>query len=486
MERPSFLTRWLAVDPASPALFLDRWYTHGELRALGERTAGWLRERGVSRGDKVCIQLENGRELVAAHLGCMALGAVRVPLNAHYRAAEVAPIVEDAAPRLVIARDVSVFTRGVPVETELGEGPPVSDWPTPPDDVTCWLFTSGTTGRAKGAPQTYRMWEANLDALAERWRLSPEDRLWLCLPLFHTHGLVLGLHGTLLRGASAVVSARFDPVVPPEGTTHFYGVPTYYRRWLDTMAAFPDAFRRLKLLVSGSDGLPAELSDAVFARTGHRVLERYGMTETVMIASNPFDGDRRAGTVGTALPGVDVRIVDGEVQVRGPSVFPGYQPRPDPTAFTPDGFFRTGDAGELDDAGYLRIVGRKKDLVIVGGVNVSPAEVELHLARVPGVAEVGCCGLPDADLNEIVACAVVPDGSVPEGELRAALERAAHALSGLKRPKRWAFVPTLPRNALGKLQRGRIPGEVFGGFLLGRGGRAPPQRPPDPHARRGL
>lgn len=462
MERPPFLARWLAVDPASPALFLDRWYTHGELHTLGERSAGWLRERGVGPGDKVAIQLENGRDLVAAHLGCMALGAVRVPLNAHYRAAEVGPIVEDAAPRLVIARDPSLFSEGVTVATRVGEGPPIADWPTPPEDVTCWLFTSGTTGRAKGVPQTYAMWEANLDALTTTWALSREDRLWLCLPLFHTHGLVVGLHGVLLRGASAVVSGRFDPVVPPDGTTHFYGVPTYYRRWLDVMAAHPEAFRRMRLLVSGSDGLLAELSDAVFAATGHRVLERYGMTETVMIASNPFTGERRAGTVGTALPGVDLRIVNGEVQVRGPSLFSGYRPRSDPGAFTPDGYFKTGDAGAFDAAGYLRIVGRKKDLVIVGGVNVSPAEVEAHLARVPGVAEVGCCGLPDADLNEIVAAAVVPDGSVHEAELRRALERAAGELSGLKRPKRWALVDALPRNALGKLQRGRIPGEVFG------------------------
>lgn len=461
MAHPSFLARWLAVDPGSPGLVLDgRLYTHGELRSLGERVGGWLSAGGVGPGDKVCIQLENGRELVAAHLGCMAIGAVRVPLNAHYRAAEVAPIVEDAAPKLVIARDPSIYA-GVAVVTSVEEGAPAGTWPTPPGDVTCWLFTSGTTGRAKGTPQTFAMWEHNLDALATRWALSPEDRLWLCLPLFHTHGLVLGLHGTLLRGASAVVSARFDPVLPPAGTTHFYGVPTYYRRWLDTMRAHPDAFRALKLLVSGSDGLPAELSDAVHAATGHRVLERYGMTETVIIASNPFDGERRAGTVGTPLNDVDVRIVDGEVQLRGPSVFAGYEPRPDPSAFTADGYFRTGDAGELDDQGYLRIVGRKKDLIIVGGVNVSPAEVEVHLAKVAGVAEVGCCGLPDLDLNEIVVCAVVLDGTVPTEAVRAALELAARELSGLKRPRRWAFVATLPRNAMGKLQRARIPGEAF-------------------------
>ncbi len=461
MAHPPFLARWLAISERSPALFLDRWYTHGELRIRGERTAGWLAERGVEAGDAVAIQLENGRDLVAAHLGCMALGAVRVPLNVHYRAVEVASILEDTAPRLVIARDPTRFP-GLRVETAVGEGPTRSDWAVPPGDVTCWLFTSGTTGRAKGVPQTYAMWERNLDAVAARWELARDDRLWLALPLFHTHGLVLGLHGTLLRGASAIVTERFDPVVPPEGTTHFYGVPTHYRRWLDRMAASPDAFRRLRLLVSGSDGLPAELSDAVLARTGHRVLERYGMTETVILASNPFAGERRAATVGTALAGVDLRVVDGEVQAAGPSVFAGYRPHGDVEAFTPDGYFRTGDAGIFDEAGYLRIVGRTRELVIVGGVNVSPAEVEAHLARVPGVAEIGCCGLPDTDLSEVVACAVVPDGRVGEAALLAGLERAAKELSGLKRPRRWAVVAALPRNAMGKLQRARIAREIFG------------------------
>ena len=458
MPHPSFLARMLAVDPSAPALLLDRWTSYGELVQRGARVAGWLREKGVQGGDRVCIQLENGPDVIAAHLGCMALGAVRVPLNAHYRAAELRPIVEDAAPALIIARDPALFER--PVVTSVGEGTAVHDWPTPPGDVTALLFTSGTTGRAKGVPQTWSMWESNLDALTTRWALSPEDRLWLCLPLFHTHGLVLGLHGTLLRGASAIVSARFDPFPPPPGTTHVYGVPTYYRRWVETMRR--EDFARVRLLVSGSDGLPASLSDEVYARTGHRVLERYGMTETVILASNPFSGDRRAGTVGTALDGVELRIRDGEVQVRGPSVFAGYQPRPDPDAFTADGFFRTGDAGAFDEAGYLRITGRKKELVIVGGVNVSPAEVEEHLRHVPGVAEIGVCGLPDRDLNEVVAAAVVPDGTVPEPALLAGLERAARDLSGLKRPRRWRVVESLPRNAMGKIMRARIAREIFG------------------------
>lgn len=470
MSRPSFLARLLDVPRARPALHVDdRWTTYGDLVDLGEHTAGWLRDQGVQRGDRVVIQLDNGLPLIAAHLGCMALGAVRVPVNAHYLAAEVATIVEDAAPRLVIADHAALYP-GLAVFAAPGSGTPVRDWPTPPDDVTGLLFTSGTTGRAKGVPQTYGMWETNLDAVARRWALTPEDRLHLVLPLFHTHGLVLGLHHTLLRGASARVGRRFlpDPLAPD--VTHVYGVPTYYHRWLPLMQSSPEGFSRLCLMVSGSDGMDAALSDAIHAATGQRILERYGMTETVMITSNPAAGERRAGTVGPPLDGVEVRLVDGEVQVRGPSLFQGYR-RYAPVfaewrdGYTADGWFATGDAGEWaagegGAAGYLRIVGRKKDLVIVGGVNVAPAEVEGVLARVPGVVEVGVCGLPDDDLGEVVAAAVVPDGTVGEAALRVALDHAAHQLSGLKRPRAWAFVDRLPRNALGKLMRARIRAEV--------------------------
>lgn len=459
MVRPAFLDRFLSHPASRLALrWGDRDCTYGELRALGEATAGWLAAQGVQPGDRVAIQLENGLDLVAAHLGCMALGAVRVPLNAHYRAAEVAPIVEDATPRLVLTHTPELFPNTATAAAP-GSAAPIAHW-AGPDDVTALLFTSGTTGRPKGVPQTWAMWTHNLDALQSRWHLGPDDVLWLTLPCFHTHGLVLGLHGALLRGARVLLSERFDPVPPPPEATHFYGVPTYYRRWLPLMHKSPELFAHLRLLVSGSDGLSAEVNDAVLAATGKRVLERYGMTETVMITSNPFDGERRAGTVGTPLDGNEVRIVDGEVQVKGPSIFGGYWPRPDASAFTDDGFFRTGDAGEWDEKGYLRIVGRKKDLVIVGGVNVSPAEVEAVLAQARGVREVGVCGLPDPDLNEVVAAAVVLDGTLSAAEVRETLREAARGLSGLKRPKRVAFVETLPRNALGKLQRARIAAEV--------------------------
>ena len=462
MTHPDFLMRFLRHPAHKQALFLDRWYTYGELVQLGGQTASWLKNHGVAPGDKVAIQLENSLDLVLAHLGCMALGAVRVPLNSHYRHAELSPILEDSKPKLVITRDPSQIPPGYPIQThvDIVGLPDTGTWPVPPEDITCILFTSGTTGRAKGTPQTFAMWTHNLDALAERWGVREDVRLHLVLPMFHTHGLVLGLHGMLLAGASARIGARFDPVIPEPDVTDIYGVPTFYRRWLPVMAQHKDAFSRLRLMVSGSDGLPAALSDELFEATGQRILERYGMTETVIIASNPLVGPRKAGTVGTPLRGMEVRIEEGEIQVRGASVFGGYRPRPDPSAFV-DGWFRTGDAGEWDADGYLRIVGRRKELVIVGGVNVSPAEVEEALRSVPGVAEIACCGVSDADLNEVVAAAVVGDGSVGVDVLEARLRQQAQELSGLKRPKLYAFVDALPRNAMGKLQRNRVTKEIF-------------------------
>ncbi len=462
-----FLRRFLAHDPHRRALCDPKgvWHTYGDLRRRGEHTARWLAQLGVQRGDIVAIHLENGLDLVDAHLGCMAIGAVRLPLNAHYREAELAPILDDAAPALVLTTspgrfpaashtaDLSKLTTSELMHP--GEEPARGVWPE--DEVTALMYTSGTTGRPKGVPQTWAMWETNLDALAALWGLSspasPEpDCLWLALPLFHTHGLVLGLHGTLLRGARAMLQARFEPVVPPPEVTHIYGVPTWYRRWLPLMHTDPAPFRRLKLLVSGSDGLDAATSDGVFAATGHRILERYGMTETMMICSNPGVGERRAGTVGPPVAGVAVRLVDGEIEVSGPSVFAGYRG----AAPRASEWFATGDAGEWDYAGYLRIVGRKKELVIVGGVNVSPAEVEAIFVGVPGTAEIGACGVADADLGEVVALAVVLAAGEDEGAVRGAIAGRAQALSGLKRPRRVLFLPALPRNALGKLQRGAL------------------------------
>jgi malonyl-CoA/methylmalonyl-CoA synthetase len=463
-----FLERFLSHAPERPALrdTEGRWLSYGELRERGERVAAGLHTRGVRAGDIVAIHLENGMDLVDAHLGCMALGAVRLPLNAHYREVELAPIVSDAAPALVCTTSPERFPglRCGPVHTDAPEVPP-NLWPA--HDLTALLYTSGTTGRPKGVPQTFSMWEANLDALTAVWRLGDADCLWLALPLFHTHGLVVGLHGTLLRGSRAILAERFEPMLPEGEITHLYGVPTWYRRWLPVMQAHPESFNALRLMVSGSDGLDAATSDAVYAATGHRILERYGMTETVMICSNPGTGERRAGTVGQPLPSVEVRLVEGEIQVRGPSVFSGYRGAAPGHGFTHDGWFQTGDSGAWEPAPiadtaaperppYLRIIGRTKELIIVGGVNVSPAEVESVYADIPGIREVGVCGVPDADLGEVVGLAVATDGAVTEAAVRAAIVERGCLLSGLKRPRAVIFVASLPRNALGKLQRAAL------------------------------
>jgi malonyl-CoA/methylmalonyl-CoA synthetase len=460
-----FLERFLAHDAHRPALrdTDGRWLSYGELRKRGEQVAASLHRQGIGPGDIVAIHLENGMDLIDAHLGCMALGAVRLPLNAHYREAELAPIVNDAAPALVYTASPERFAglRCSPVQAEPGLAPPQL-WPS--HDLTALLYTSGTTGRPKGVPQTFAMWESNLDALAAVWALSDADCLWLALPLFHTHGLVLGLHGTFLRGSQAVLAERFEPIVPEAGITHLYGVPTWYRRWLPLMQAHPAAFQALSLMVSGSDGLDAATSDAVYAATGHRILERYGMTETVMICSNPGAGERRAGTVGQPLPGVEVRITDGEIQVRGRSVFSGYRGAAPGHGFTADGWFQTGDSGTWEpattadprSAPYLKIIGRTKELIIVGGVNVSPAEVESIYADIPGIREIGACGVADPDLSEVVGLAVVTTPDANEAEVRTAIAERGARLSGLKRPRWVIFVPSLPRNALGKLQRGAL------------------------------
>jgi len=463
-----FLKRFLSHATERPALrdTDGRWLSYGELRRRGERVAAGLHSQGIKAGDTVAIHLENGMDLVDAHLGCMALGAVRLPLNAHYREAELAPIVTDAAPALVYTASPERFP-GLRCGTVHSEAsvPPPTLWPA--NELTALLYTSGTTGRPKGVPQTFSMWESNLDALAAVWELSDADCVWLALPLFHTHGLVIGLHGTLLRGSRAILAERFEPTVPDADVTHLYGVPTWYRRWLPIMQANPTPFNALRLMVSGSDGLDSATSDAVYAATGHRILERYGMTETVMICSNPGSGERRAGTVGQPLPGVEVRIVEGDIQVRGPSVFSGYRGAASGQGFTEDGWFQTGDSGIWEPAGsshtatpdrppYLKIIGRTKELIIVGGVNVSPAEVESIYVDIPGIREVGVCGIPEPDLGEVVGLAVATDGDVTEAAVRAAIVERGCLLSGLKRPRHVIFVASLPRNALGKLQRAAL------------------------------
>ncbi len=324
-------------------------------------------------------------------------------------------------------------------------------------------YTSGTTGAPKGAMLTHGNTLASCEAIRLAWRWTADDRLVLALPLFHVHGLGVGLHGTLLCGASAVLVPRFTPAAVLDAAhahdaTLFFGVPTMYAR----LAASPRLaeLARLRLCVSGSAPLPAALHERLATAAGVRVLERYGMTETIMNVSNPYEGERRPGTVGFPLPGVELRLQgggeSGEILLRGPNVFPGYWQRAAATAdaFTADGWFRTGDVGALDPDGYLRIVGRSKELIISGGFNVYPREVEDVLRAHPGVADVAVVGEPSDEWGEeVVAVVVAGDEPVTEAEL---LALAAAELAPYKQPRRVRFVAELPRNALGKVLRHQL------------------------------
>jgi malonyl-CoA/methylmalonyl-CoA synthetase len=338
-------------------------------------------------------------------------------------------------------------------EIDLPESEPANLDSASPETPALIGYTSGTTGRPKGAVLTHANLLAGSESVGLAWRWTASDRLILALPLFHAHGLCVGLHGTLLAGASAVLLPRFElDAVLDAASAHdaslFFGVPTMYHR----LAQSPRVAElgKLRLCVSGSAALPAELHRALADRGGQQVLERYGMTETLMNVSNPYDGERRAGSVGFPLPGVELRLSDREIQLRGPNVFAGYWEQPKATAesFT-DGWFRTGDLGRLDPDGYLHILGRSKELIISGGLNVYPREVEDVLLDHPDVAEVAVVGTPSDEWGEVVTAYVVPTGDNPSAEPLLAF--AAERLAAFKRPRLVRFVDSLPRNALGKV-----------------------------------
>jgi malonyl-CoA/methylmalonyl-CoA synthetase len=409
---------------------------------------------------------ESSVDLVVAHVAALRSGVVVVPTNTAYREREVAHIVTDARPKaaLVDDSDRARWIRGaagaepgivvVGPEVDLADHEPTVLDAASPDDPAQIGYTSGTTGAPKGAVLTHSNLLAGSESVGLAWRWSESDRLVLALPLFHAHGLCVGLHGTLLAGASAVLLPRFDvDAVLEAASSHdaslFFGVPTMYHRFAESSRV--GELARLRLCVSGSAPLPAELHRTLAERGGQQVLERYGMTETLMNVSNPYDGERRAGSVGLPLPGVELRLgQDGEIQLRGPNIFAGYWERPEASAesFT-DGWFRTGDLGGLDPDGYLRILGRSKELIISGGFNVYPREVEEVLLNHPDVAEVAVVGTPSDEWGEVVTAFVVPIGEQPEPD--ALLAFAAEELASFKRPRLLHFVDALPRNALGKV-----------------------------------
>ncbi|HYE41323.1 MAG TPA: malonyl-CoA synthase [Ramlibacter sp.] len=451
-------------------------YTYAELDANSARYANLLVSRGLEPGDRVAAQIEKSAQAIFLYLGCLRAGLVYLPLNTAYRETEISYFVADAEPAAAFFMPAAQawFSR-VPnclsLDDAQGQSPAFQTVPRDTGDLACLVYTSGTTGRSKGAMLTHGNLLSNARALHAYWQFRPGDVLLHTLPLFHVHGLFVALHTALLNASRIVLHAKFDAASVLSALprcTVFMGVPTYYVRLLAEPSFDRRTCSNVRLFVSGSAPLLAETFHEFKARTGQAILERYGMTETGMNTSNPYDGERRAGTVGFPLPGTELRIADvadrplpageiGGIQVRGPNVMPGYWKLPQRRHedFAPDGFFRTGDLGRIDADGYVSIVGRAKDLVISGGYNVYPKEIEMLLDELPGVAESAAFGVPHPDFGEAVTAAIVckPGATLSEA---AVIAYVKDKLANYKVPKRVVFVPQLPRNAMGKVLKNEL------------------------------
>ncbi len=447
-----------------------------------------LTAEGLVPGDRVAVQVEKSPQALALYAACAQAGLVFLPLNTAYTIGELSYFIEDSGARMVVC-DPAGKEGLAPLAARLGVGLHTLDaagggsltdragamdgvFPTAPrgaDDLAAFLYTSGTTGRSKGAMLTQGNLLSNAETLVEYWRFTDADVLLHALPIFHTHGLFVATNVTLATGGSMIFLPKFDLdtalAVMPRATT-MMGVPTFYTRLLDDARFTGDIARHMRLFISGSAPLLAETHTRFEARTGHRILERYGMTETNMNTSNPYDGERRPGAVGFALPGVELKITDpvtgetltqgavGQIEVRGPNVFKGYWQMPEKTAeeLRADGFFITGDLGRIDQDGYVHIVGRNKDLIISGGYNIYPKEIELLLDDAPGVLESAVVGVPHPDFGETVLGVVVPAaGETPD--LDAIAARLGESLARFKQPKKLIVLDSLPRNTMGKVQK---------------------------------
>lgn len=459
------------------------------LDARSRRFASALAGLGVGHGDRVALLSASSPDVVAVILGAHRIGALSVPINTRYREREVAHILEDCEPTALVldgdpergalvrglAADLPqlVVGSGDELPAAIAGSPAVHD-----DDPALIIYTSGTTGPSKGAVLTYRALVSNMLALTGLWRWTSSDRLLLALPLFHVHGLCIGIHGAVLRGMSVLLHPTFDPAGVVEGfardgATVFMGVPTMYRSLLDHLSVHPEdaePLSRGRLFTAGSAALAAADFESFERQTGHGIVERYGMTETLITLSSPYDGDRRPGSVGLPVPGCEIRVVDedgielergvmGELEVRGPGIMSGYFRQPDATrACWRDSWFRTGDLATMDADGYVSIVGRRStDVVKTGGFKVSTREIEEVLLDHPSVSEVAVVGVPDARWGERIVAAVVRTGDegteAAEGELASFV---ASRLADYKKPRQVVFVDELPRNALGKLEKRRI------------------------------
>lgn len=468
-----------------------RHWTYREIEATAGRLATRLAALGVAPGERLLVQTDKSVETLVLYIASVRLGAVYVPLNVDYTEAEMAYFVADAEPVLAVCREAgtALFARiggGLAVRTLADLFADLPDEQAPPapreaDDIAAILYTSGTTGKPKGAMLSNANLASNGEVLIDIWRFTSDDRLIHALPIFHVHGLFVAVHCALFSGATMIFLAKFDPATVighMARASVLMGVPTFYTRLLADPAFTRAAAGPMRLFVAGSAPLSADTFRAFEERTGHRVLERYGMTETGMLTSNPYDGERRAGSVGMPLPGVDLRIADfesgrelaqgevGIVEVRGPNIFKGYWRNPEKTAaeFRPDGYFITGDMGLIEPDGYVQLVGREKDLIITGGLNVYPAEVEAVLDDRADIAEAAVIGVPHADLGEAVVAVVCPaTGSFDKDAVRAALREE---LAGFKVPKDILTLDALPRNTMGKIQK-KLLRDQFAGLFGG-------------------
>ncbi len=482
----------LAREPERTALvWQGRPITGAALLERAGQMAAELLAQGVEPGDRVAVQVEKSHENVALFLGALQAGAVYLPLNTGYTMAELDYFISDAEPRVMVAdpanaaalaplveqRGGRVLTMDAMGRGTLGDGadkrqPASSVSSAGPDDIAAILYTSGTTGRSKGAMLSHDNLWSNTQALIQTWGFTGDDVLIHALPLFHTHGLFVALDICLATGAKIILLPKFDAdevIDLMAEATVLMGVPTFYTRLLANPRLTRETTRHMRLFISGSAPLLAETHERFTERTGQAILERYGMTETGMNTSNPLDGERRPGSVGHPLPGVEVRVVDsdgepvapneiGGIEVKGPNVFKGYWRLPEKTAaeFREDGFFITGDLGTLSPDGYLSIVGRDKDLIISGGFNVYPKEVEDILNDLPGVAESAVIGVPHPDFGEAVVAVIVPSDTSSPPDESAVIAATRDALAAYKRPKRVMLTEALPRNTMGKVQKSEL------------------------------
>ena len=467
----------LAAGPLSYAAFLER----------GQRFAAEIAALGLKAGDRLAVQIDKSPDALAVYAACAQLGVIFLPLNTAYTAAEVSYFVENSGARLFLCRPVDeaglapvAAAAGALLRTLGAEGkgsfaksadtraPLEAVTPREGDDLAAFLYTSGTTGRSKGAMLSQDNLLSNARVLADFWQFTEKDVLLHALPIFHTHGLFVGTNITLIVGGSMIFQPGFNVDALIEAmprATSLMGVPTFYTRLLNDPRFTRDLARHMRLFISGSAPLLAETHRQFEGLTGHRILERYGMTETNMNTSNPYMGERRAGTVGMPLPGVELKVTEpatgatlpqgeiGLIEVRGPNVFKGYWQMPEKTAeeLRADGFFITGDLGVIDSDGYVSIVGRNKDLIIAGGYNIYPKEIEVLLDDLPGVLESAVIGVPHPDFGESPVAIVVPEKAGLEvADLKAALEKS---LAKFKLPREIFVLPELPRNTMGKVQK---------------------------------